>query len=272
MTDTISDLIEQFIDAQLDAPEVKPLDDAVMGLTPAVQGTNHNIYHRRIDEPGFPRHKTPPRSIYFYYLALNPDGKVHVDHYFWPGGDPNYSSANSTEWDVIKNGVPGAGEVNLRDKIVELARNARADVGTRTLQPFGASFDRMRWRRRSWIVIFVDEPNWALFERQPGGAKPAIAFTSNATDPTVTSNESFFDADNFPISMASTGPGDTGDRTAIAMINHMKKNYDGDDNGPNDHPAYKFSIFFDVKFSVGSSVMKVIFDPGGENDGTPLNP
>jgi hypothetical protein len=271
MTDSITDMIEAFIDRQLDVEDEKL-------LMQGGRGYNHNVYSQRLGNNHFRHHQRAPHCIYFYYVRLNTDGKLKVRHYFWPSGDPNdvNNPSNPASWPVIRNDSGAPADENLEDIIRRLALNARPSVKWVDKNPKPLpeeNFENIKWRRRSWVVIFVDEAHWSLLERQPGNKKPAIVFTSGATDPACTSNETFFDAADFTIRMPiRRKPGQEDERTAVAFINHMKKNHAGDDLSTPDKQDFKFSIFFDTKYADGPGVMKVIFDPGGTNDGTPLQP
>jgi hypothetical protein len=270
MTNSIEGLIQKFIDDQLGSANEAPL---ISGS----RGYNHDVYDKRLGM-NFPTHQRAPHCIYFYYVRLNTNGKLKVTHYFWPSGDPSDENnpPDPRDWPVIKNETGAPPDQNLRDIVKRLALNARPSVKWPDKDPKPlpeTSFKGIIWRRRSWIVIFVDEANWSLFERTTVNSRPAIVFTSNATDQACTSNETFFDADDFSIDMPRRRwPGQTDKRTAIAFVNHMKKNHAGDDLSSGEVQDFKFSIFFNVKYADGSDIMKVIFDPGGTNDGTPLQP
>ena len=265
MADAIGAFIERFIAHQ---------------LAPPITGEiNHDVYEKRLGKKNY---KYMPRCIYFYYVRMDRDGKLRVDHYFYVKGkyDDPVNPTHPETWKQIKpHEIPCI--------IQELAMNARPGKGKKKdppKLPDEQNFNRIKWKRKSYIAIFVDEANWVLHK---SAKLPAVVFnTDNPTKDPVKENErgkricenhTFFDADDLDIKMpvrdkdGNIVGSDT--RTAVYFINHMKKNDAGDDLEAGDPDEFKFNIFFDVKFAEGyDAPMTVIFDPGSENQGPPLKP
>src|SRR4051812_45352396 len=53
---------------------------------------NHSIYDKRLTEPDpkkYPEFRLTPHSMYFYYVRVNSDGRLAIDHYFYVTGHPD---------------------------------------------------------------------------------------------------------------------------------------------------------------------------------------
>ncbi|HYI47886.1 MAG TPA: hypothetical protein VEX35_05410 [Allosphingosinicella sp.] len=218
-------------------------------------GTNSDIYDKRLmaASPWGP-FRYVPYSLYFYYVRLDRDSRLRVDHYFYVDGPPEHPE----EWKPIPPDRVAA-------IVAGLAANARA--GGSNPPPSGANFQDIVWTRKSHLAILIDEEGWALQRRADGGT--AIAFNRRKGS---TPNHSFFDARDLEVEI-SGGSGGTGRRSAIALINHMKRNSDGEDLLEGEAQPFVFDVYVDVRYS-GSpgSAMTVILDPDGTNMGPPLGP
>lgn len=108
---------------------------------------------------------------------------------------------------------------------------------------------------------------WALHKRADGGT--AIAFNIGKSS---TPNHSFFDGRDLEVEIPDGGGG-TDRRSAIALINHMKRNSDGEDLLEGDAQPFLFDVYVDASYSGSTgSALTVILDPGGTNMGPPVPP
>jgi hypothetical protein len=216
-------------------------------------GTNHDIYDKRLllSNPWTP-FVEEPHVVYFYYLRFDTDGmlttacKAYTD-----GPDPDRPAPNAR---IPHDRVPAI--------IKWLALKARKP-GTFP----AADLDNMRWDHKSYIAFFVDETSWQLHKRPDG--KSAVVFNTNGS---AGPNLSFFDAADVDVEMPISGTTRVDTRTAIYFVNHMKRDAEGNDLRDEDQP-FQFDMFFNVTFA-GAPTLKttVILDPGGTNDGPPLQP
>ena len=241
-----------------------------------------SIYRPMRGEDGY---KDPPHSVYFYYIRVNWDGRLEVDHYFYPHVEPGGDPGEPGDWKPIPHT-----DKALRDIITTLAKNARPGPRPRPGQqrrvrnpPKGRSrFENIEWEHKSYIVFFVDEVNWKFCK--PPNADPVVFITEGKRRKFGKPNWSFFDAMEFDIQMPIDGTSDTDTRTAIAFINHMKADDHGRDIGrdaqgkplpgtyPKETQLFQFQMYLEVLFSDGSSGMTVILDPDGNNLGPPIGP
>lgn len=218
-------------------------------------GTNHDIYDKRLTLSNpWPPFTFTPHVLYFYYMRFNSDGKIHITHQLYTDGpDPSRPVPNAP---IPHDRVP--------DIIKTLALRARPTGGG--VFPY-ADLNNLVWDHKSYVAFFVDEKDWRLHRRSDG--KAAVAFNVNASGGP---NLSFFDAKDELFEMPITGSADTDFRSAIYFVNHMKTNAEGDDL-PDEDQLFQFDMYFDVTFS-GSPDLKttVIIDPGGTNNGPPIDP
>ena len=219
---------------------------------------NFPVTDPRLGDPDhYPNHQAVPRSIYFYYVRINTTGDLYVRHYFYPGGGHNdpQNPTNPADWPEIRND-----DQVLVPIVQDLVANARVN-GTK-YPLVGSEFLDIRWRRKSYVILFIDEGNWSVHTGSSGN--PAVLFITTGGG---TPNHSFFDGRNLDIPMPE---GDV--RSAFSCINHMKRNDAGDDLLATDDQFFQFKIFFDVKFASGARALTVIFDPDGNNSGPPIGP
>lgn len=220
-----------------------------------MNGTNSDIYDKRLTAayPWEP-FKDVPYSLYFYYVRLDGDSRLRVDHYFYVDGPPE----DSAEWKPIPPGRVAAITVGL-------AANARA--GGANPPSSGSNFQDIVWTRKSHLVILIDEEGWALQRRADGGT--AIVFNRRKGS---TPNHSFFDARDLEVGIPN-GSGGADTRGAIALINHMKRNADGDDLLDGEAQSFMFDVYVELSYSgAAASAVTIIIDPDGTNMGPPLGP
>lgn len=251
-----------------------PLDTFVGGLATLQQelvaatgAVNYPIDTVRLGDANYPYHQEVPCSIYFYYIRVNTDGKLHVTHFFYPDGDPSdvNNPANPDDWPAIP-----------RDRLVlegilrDLALNARQQNPTNP-PPIGTRFENIRWRRKSYLAFFIDEVNWKLHKL--ANTDPCIVFITEPKDGvTGLANHTFFDALELDVEMPINGGPASDLRSAVVFINHMKADDAGNDLGAGGGQFFQFKMFFDVAFAGGGNGMTVIFDPGGTNEGPSVPP
>ena len=193
-----------------------------------------SVYEDRLTDAAYPDFKAIPHCIFFYYIKKNAGGNYYnVRHYYYPG-----------ELDQ-----PLATQAAVKAKVEALVANARIPEENQCPPPIGADWEYPVWDRKSYLAIFIDNPNVALLS-------PAIEFTQRPAT-TDTYNYSFFDA------WEDTIDG----RPVIFCINHMKMDAPGTDLNfaaqyyhfdLNTNPPLRFSIAFP--------------DSGGTNMGPPVPP
>jgi hypothetical protein len=212
-------------------------------------GTNHDIYDNRLTRATpWPEFQYVPRRIYFYYVSFDSSNAPTVDHYLYDNKDPG------GQWTPIN-------ESDLPALVSKLANNAAGPRSDPAPDPLSKNFKDIVWRHKSWIVILIDEEGWNFHKRTP--FQTAAAFN---VDKGSTPNHSFFDAVDLSVSF------DGKTRSAIAFINHMKKDADGNDLQGNDDQIFLFDAFVDVMYRGSTDWLPVILDPGGTNQGPPLEP
>jgi hypothetical protein len=210
-------------------------------------GTNHDIYDNRLTAP-YPSQpfRYIPRRVYFYYLTLDHNNSPTVEHYLY-----DHKTA-AGDWLEIK-------EADLDAILIKLMRNART---TKTDPPVsGYNFVGVEWRHRSYIAVVIDEQGWKFQKRSDGKTAAAFNLSKGSTP-----NHSFFDAVDRTIDV----DGDA--RHAIAFINHMKKDSDGTDLDSGPGQPFQFDIYIDIQYRGSTDFITVILDPGGTNQGPPLEP
>jgi hypothetical protein len=131
-----------------------------------------------------------PFCIYYYYLTPDQNGGFYVEAYYYDEGAE----------------IPKS---ELRSRVEMLTQNAMLKWPTR--QPCGWDFSDLRWRRLSYLVIALNDPN-----RKLEGDK-AIEFD------VTTPNHTFLDGDTMVVEP------ETGVKISVAYcINHMSRNSTGD--------------------------------------------
>lgn len=249
----------------------KPIDQALVdfadGLRNAAQDAG--LVYGSIDETrlGPPPYDKIPRSIYFYYVRVNSNGRVFVTHHFYPGGDPNdeHNPGKPTDWSAIDR------DSSKLTPILEMLAHDARPSGAHVFPPIGSGFQNIEWRRKSYIAFFIDEANWTLHP------KDGVNFiTDSKGGAPGTPNHTFFDSLYLPLTMQITHPrpgGPTTDqRSALVFINHMKADAAGNDLQAGDKQLFRFQMVFDVAIEGSPYRMMVIFDPDGNNLGPPLPP
>src|SRR5438128_2332665 len=140
------------------------LEDLALKLAPDAAGPTdplRSIYREMRTKPGY---GDVPHCIYFYYIRVDTDGKLVVDHYFYPYVDLGHDPGDPHNWKPIPHD-----EIELKRIITELAVNARP-VGTppRTRDPAKepiGHFEQIEWTHKSYVVFFIDEVNWQFHKR-----------------------------------------------------------------------------------------------------------
>lgn len=220
---------------------------------PLASASGARVYEEKLRRiPPDPKYALVPHMIYFYYVRIDTDGKLKVDHYTYePGG-----------------AIP---PTTIQARVQHLVDRVRGVNNDPMVIHTGSNFEDIKWERISYIAFFVDEEHWTL--HQDGSGLEGVRFVSNVGG--AYPNHTFYDADDFLIRVQNATSGAVTHRSAIAFINHMKKNANGDplgEHGPEEQ-KFKFEMLFDVKFAHTSTVgMTVIFDPDGTNTGPPIGP
>lgn len=215
----------------------------------AAAGPNLDIYDKRLTaDPPWPRFDWIPRCIYFYYIAFDED-RLRVDHYFYRNGPLD----NPGEWNEI---MPA----EVAAILPELVANARSP-DPKDPPACGHNFQDVVWTRTSHMVFLIDAAAWAFRKRSEGLG--AIAFSPAKGS---TPNHTFFDGRDIDVQLPGS-EGSEDNRTAVAFINHMKRNSEGDDLG-HETQHFRFEIYFDVSYGdLDAPTVVVILDPDGQNQG-----
>lgn len=196
--------------------------------------------------------------VYLYYVAVTDDGRLNVKHY-----ERKAKVLADGSWVPIK-------YEDVKGIVAELVQNSID--GDRVYRPEPEiNFRNVKWRRRSYIALVVDEPYWKLFKK--GAKNPPITFLPKMKDGKQgTPNHTFFDATDFEIVVTENGNKRT--LAGLFFINHFKIDAIGSDITSEIHKQnFHFNIYFEVAFAEGGDPdLTVIFDPGGTNQGPPLQP
>lgn len=216
-----------------------------------------------VDDPGIYKHvlKDPenesPHSIYFFYMRVNENGALCVDHYFYFDGPPD----DPKKWARIPYG-------KVEEKIAYLAQNGRPSSTRNPIPLADHNFEKIIFRRRSYVAFFLDEANWSFHRRQAQLGRYAMVFNETKAK---AKNYSFFDAMDLSFEMDNSTGGQS-KRTGVVLINHMIGS-DGKPLGPNDKQDFHFDMYFDVAFATPNNQrLVVVFDPTGTNQGPPEQP
>ncbi|HST35081.1 MAG TPA: hypothetical protein VLK25_00415 [Allosphingosinicella sp.] len=200
-----------------------------------------------------------PHCIYFYYLSdIHEDGQGAV--------------RNRLRVYYHDNGTKKLNRRKVKKVVKKLVLNARRDdlwdptIGLPAPKGFcppacGESFDAVKWRRRGYIVIVVDDPHWTL----PENIDP-IVVTQHKT-----CNHTFFQAFRWKVKMPRRTPTAAFDKyqtSAIGFRNHMARSEAGDMLGEDEEQAFNFILLLEQ----GGRFMPVPVDPDGNNLGPPLPP
>ncbi|MGZ8284687.1 MAG: hypothetical protein ACXW27_02390 [Allosphingosinicella sp.] len=216
---------------------------------------NYDIFEPRLTA-GTTNYTYFPRYMYFLYLRLNDNGKLKVSHFYYVEGD----RTKPDTWPVIPYSKLGF-ETILR----KLALNARSAKPIDPPPCDQINFKDILWRRKSYIVFFLDEPHWAFSKKD--STKSPLVFLTEKNGKWV-ENYTFFDAMELDVKLSDTESG-----TAILFVNHMKADESGVDLGPGERRDYQFNMFLKVMFEDGTDApIDIIIDPGGTNQGPPLDP
>jgi len=201
--------------------------------------------------------------IYFYYLT-----DIHYD------GQGNL--LNTLRIYYYDNCKKKLSRKKVKKVVKRLVLNARRDMlrdphtGAPAPKGFcppacGESFEKVIWRRQSYVVIAVDDPQWKLPKRN--GTKDAITVTEHSK----TCNHTFFQAFEWKVKMPPNAPTSAFDlfqTTAIAFRNHMVSSEAGSPLGDDEMQAFNFAILVEGE----RGFMDVPIDPDGNNMGPPLPP
>lgn len=247
MADATTDLIERQPEAEGPADFLSKYISYLDSDAQASSSTLYSVYEKRLTELPHPRpgYDKEPYTVYFYYVRVDTDGRLKVKHY-------TQESASAIPHNTLQAVIQG---------LVDNVRN-----GDNNPPPNGRNFASIEWTRKSYIAFFIDEENWDL--HQSGNPLDGIRFNSSPTP-----NHTFFDAVDLRVTVTNRRSGAVTQRSAIAFVNHMKKDDQGNDLEAGDRQPFKFEMIFDVKFADQSPApIIVIFDPDGTNVGPPLPP
>lgn len=249
MARTVAEKIDDFLDAQFAST------DAQFATLTRI-GENFRIYERRLNYHPSNNFNYTPYWVYFYYINITSKGELLVKHYL-------YSEKSGGKLQPIPHE-----KKRLEDISRDIAASARLPDGDPRIKytPIGYNFKDVVWTKKSHIIFFFDESGWE-FHRSRSQTSP-VTFSE------ATPNHSFFDA--LDLNEEKIEPW-----TAVSLINHMKRDDDGNDlkgpevpeHDPMRRQYYKFTMVLDVSYvDATASRMIVSMDPGGENQGPPDEP
>jgi hypothetical protein len=208
-----------------------------------------STYRPMQGQPGFDK---VPWSAYFYYV-----GKAEAGAEERP----------VTFYQYLSHHGPIA-SADLKDLITQLALNARRDVAVQNPQPITSVF---QWKRKSYIIMLVDDPGFAFDKRR------AISITL-AEGPDLGENFSFFDGVDFDDIVLPNSNGGTECVTAVCVTNHMKRDAAGNDIGKESQRfstrlsppiQFVFARVSEMALLLGDGGFS---DDGGTNMGPPVPP
>lgn len=178
-----------------------------------------------------------PHCLHFYYMTFD-GAKEDYRHYYYDNGK-----------DPIK-----------YDDVPELMKKLAKNAVLKDYNPpkHGKDFLDIVWRRRCYVAAVIDTD---LYKFWNGGGLRFVDKNGGKE------NKSFFDARDFPITIA-TATGGTVDRTGFYCINHMKR----DDAGANINPQESIFYSYELVFRLGGGTRPWYYDPGGTNQGPPETP
>lgn len=246
---------------------IEHLVEKQIGATPPGVVPDDGIYAQRLNDHNYPLFAEDPHSIYFFYIRLNMNGALKVDHYFYFDGPPD----DPAKWKKIPYG-------RIADKIEFLVHNARPSGAHNPAPLRQHNFEGVTFRRRSYVAFFLDEQNWSFHKRRVQNGRYAMIYNGEKAGARMEGpiasapNYSFFDAMDLEFLMDNSDGGKS-IRTGVVFINHMKKDAIGTPLGRNDKQPFAFDMYFDIRFADPSDQrLVVVFDPGGTNQGPPETP
>lgn len=184
-------------------------------------------------------YSTDVSAIYFYYLKERGGGKFVAQAYYYDHGD---TPIRAEQFDGI---------------VKRLTENAILDTDMPPKMAY--DFDGAKWRRKSWLVVVLEDEDSAFDRYDP------IVFDENNSDYDV--NYSFGDGE-----LIVTRPeikGETLQLNGLRAINHMKRNEKGDPLLDGEKAKYKFRL----NFSNSRRAHLLNYqDSGGTNMGPPVPP
>ncbi|MEA3039424.1 MAG: hypothetical protein QOE79_1937 [Sphingomonadales bacterium] len=206
---------------------------------------SRSVYEKRLTEaPPRPGFEKAPHFVYFYYVRFDADRRLRVKHYTYDHCAPIASGA-------------------LKDVLQALVDNARGTDDNPA--PDGSDFNAIEWTRTSYIAFFIDEESWSFY--RSGDFLAGISFDNSPVP-----NHTFFDGVDLELTVFDEETGLASERSAIAFVNHMKRNAAGDKLGE-EKQKFKFDMNFKVGFADGCAPpLTVTFDPDGTNMGPPVPP
>ena len=213
---------------------------------------NYDVYEPRLNTS--PKFMVVPYVIYFYYIRFEADGKPVIKHYT-----------------IIENAPIPVAQIGL--KIQDIARKIRNNSDPNLISD-GSDFQGIVWKHKSYIVFFMDSEYWTALNRVNGNS----AVVCNTSKKDSKPNHSFFDTNKVEVDMV-TPPDPREKRTAVYLINHMKKSdfgddigYDQDGNEVEEKEKFSFDVYFDVRNGPAGPSTVFVIDPDGTNMGPPQSP
>lgn len=213
-----------------------PINEAEREIEAILTAQNPSVYESR-------KHKTNygkvPRSMYYYHATVDRSGDLIVTNFYHDNGKEKIESND------------------LPKLIRKLALNARLPYG-HVPPKHGDDFGDI-WRRKSYFVILLDDNQYQFLP------EAVVVYYGDTYNP----NYAFFDAVNVPIDVSPLKDGSQM-RTAVCILNHMKKDAQGTDIGkkPDGTPEaqkFRFLIYYGVdRFSP--------YTAEGTNLGPPASP
>jgi hypothetical protein len=220
-----------------------------------------------------------PNHSMFELAPFEKRGKPHCLYLYYI---TNITRRRNTVYFQMKvyyhdNGGKRLGRRKVKKLAPKLVLNARRDCLTNTTtqkaEPkgycpplCGTKFDDVKWRRKSYILVVVDDPHWWLARHAGNKVDPILV---NAHSKTC--NHNFFGAFEWSVEMPHNAPSGSFDHhrtAAVAFRNHMVRDEAGSELGDEEQ---EFSFDINVENQRGD-FLPVPIDPDGSNLGPPLGP
>lgn len=214
-----------------------------------------------------------PRVVTFYYLSLNDVGALDAREYvFFKKKNEATPDPGDNQNDDDSKYAPIPYE-DLPDVVADLIKNARDGGNKPRARPVG-DFQGLKWKRRSYFVLFFDEAYWKIYERSTGKDTPILfQIVAKPGSPTPLPNHTFYDADFLDTFVNDSG-GTPRREKFFCFVNYMKSDATGNTEVGATNPQYfNFHLVLEVTMAgAGNANVVVFLDPGGTNQGPPLEP
>jgi hypothetical protein len=157
------------------------------------------------------------------------------------------------------------------------------------IMKIGDDFMDMVWKHRSYVVFIMDEPGWEFYKLKGPDQITDISPIVFNVEKGSEANKSFFDGQDITVSLPSKEDHNIKEnRSGFCFVNHFRADELGRIIGKDSHgnvildssgkpvpeiQKFVFDMYLKAKFeNKNSKPLTIIFDPGTQNDGPPLEP